>query len=47
MTKTKGLLPINGAALTFVKNRAKWDAAQDFCEDRQMNFLILTEDHLF
>jgi len=34
------------AALTFMKNRAKWDAAQDFCEDRQMNFLILTEEHL-
>ena len=33
-------------ALTFAKNRAKWDAAEDFCEDRQMNFMILTEDHL-
>ncbi len=33
-------------ALTFAKNRAKWDAAEDFCEDRQMKFLILTEDHL-
>jgi len=31
---------------TFMKNRAKWDAAEDFCEDRQMKFLILTEDHL-
>ena len=34
------------AVLTFAKNRAKWDAAEDFCEDRQMKFLILTEDHL-
>ena len=33
-------------ALTFAKNRAKWDAAQDYCEDRQMKFLIPTEDHL-
>ena len=33
-------------ALTFAKNRAKWDAAEDFCDDRQMKFLILTEDHL-
>ena len=33
-------------ALTFAKNRAKWDAAEDYCEDRQMKFLILTEDHL-
>lgn len=32
--------------LTYVKNRAKWDAARNFCEDRQMKFLILTEDHL-
>jgi len=34
------------AALTFAKNRAKWDAAEDYCDDRQMKFLILTEDHL-
>lgn len=32
--------------LTYIKNRAKWDAAEDFCEDRQMKFKILTEDHL-
>jgi hypothetical protein len=32
--------------LTFMKNHAKWEAAKDFCEDRQMKFLILTEDHL-
>lgn len=34
------------AALTFIKNQAKWSAAREYCEDRQMNFLILTEDHL-
>ena len=34
------------AALTFAKNRAKWDAAEDYCDVRQMKFLILTEDHL-
>ncbi len=34
------------AALTFAKNRAKWDAAEDWCDDRQMGFLILTEDNL-
>ena len=33
-------------ALTFAKNRAKWNAAEEFCDDRQMKFLILTEDHL-
>ena len=32
--------------MTFMKNQAKWDAAREFCEDRQMKFLILTEDHL-
>lgn len=32
--------------LTYVKNKAKWDAAENFCENRQMKFLILTEDHL-
>ena len=32
--------------LTYLKNRAKWEAAEDFCEDRQMKFIILTEDHL-
>ena len=45
--KDKRTAAYRRAALTFAKNRAKWDAAQDFCEDRQMNFLILTEDHLF
>jgi len=33
-------------ALTYIKNKAKWNAAEDFCEDRQMKFIILTEDHL-
>lgn len=32
--------------LTYIKNHAKWEAAKDFCEDRQMKFKILTEDHL-
>ena len=32
--------------LTFIKNQAKWEAARDWCVDRQMEFLILTEDHL-
>jgi len=34
------------ACLTFAKNRAKWDAAEDYCSDRQMGFLILTEENL-
>lgn len=32
--------------LTYMKNKAKWKAAESYCEDRQMKFLILTEDHL-
>jgi len=32
--------------LTFMKNSAKWRAAEEFCDDRQMKFMILTEDHL-
>ena len=31
---------------TFLKNQAKWEAARHWCGDRQMEFLILTEDHL-
>jgi len=31
---------------TFLKNSAKWRAAENFCEDRDMKFMILTEDHL-
>ena len=33
-------------AMTYLKNQAKWEAARDWCEDRQMEFMILTEDHL-
>lgn len=32
--------------LTYMKNKAKWEAAEDYCDDRRMNFMILTEDHL-
>ena len=31
---------------TFMKNSAKWKAAKNYCDDRRMDFLILTEDHL-
>lgn len=33
-------------ALTFMKNRAKWDAAEQFAKDRGWSFIILTEHHL-
>lgn len=31
---------------TYVVNQAKWEAAKEWCADRQLEFLILTEDHL-
>ena len=31
---------------TYVTNQAKWDAAREWCLDRGLEFLILTEDHL-
>lgn len=33
-------------ALIFMKNRAKWDAAEQFAKDRGWSFIILTEHHL-
>ena len=44
--KDKRTVAYKREALTFAKNRAKWNAAEEFCDDRQMKFLILTEDHL-
>lgn len=31
---------------TYVINQAKWEAAREWAADRQLEFLILTEDHL-
>jgi len=31
---------------TFMKNTAKWKAAKNYCDDRRMEFLILTEHEL-
>ena len=30
----------------FLKNKAKWEAAKEFCKKRGLEFLILTEKHL-
>lgn len=30
----------------YIKNQAKWEAAENYCLDRQMKFIIITEDHL-
>lgn len=31
---------------TYAVNQAKWEAAREWCADRRLEFLILTEDHL-
>ena len=31
---------------TYAKNKAKWEAAEDFCKDRKWEFQILTEKEL-
>ena len=33
-------------AFEYAKNRAKWKAAQNFCEDRKWEFKVLTEKEL-
>jgi len=32
---------------TYAVNQAKWQAAKEFCQKQGMNFLVLTEEHLF
>tara|TARA_B100001113_G_scaffold202257_1_gene165770 strand:- start:39 stop:500 length:462 start_codon:yes stop_codon:yes gene_type:complete len=34
------------AVLTYERNMRKWSTAHAWCEKRDMNFIILTEDHL-
>ena len=31
---------------TYAVNEAKWKAAEQFCKDRMIGFMIITEDHL-
>ena len=33
--------------VTYSVNKAKWKAAEEFCKDHNMEFKVLTEDHLF
>ena len=32
---------------TYAVNQAKWKSAEEFCKDHNMEFKVLTEDHLF
>jgi hypothetical protein len=41
--KTKRFLTEAG---TYLKNRAKWEAAERYAKDRNWEFIILTEHHL-
>lgn len=41
--KTKGYIY---EVVEYAKNQAKWKAAREFCEDRQWEFKVLTEDDL-
>lgn len=41
--KTKGYIY---EVVEYAKNQAKWKAAKEFCEDRQWEFKVLTEDDL-
>ena len=33
-------------SLTFMKNQAKWEAAEKYCKDRNYEFIIITEREL-
>ena len=41
--KTKGYIY---EVYEYAKNQAKWKAAKEFCEDRQWEFKVITEDEL-
>ena len=34
-------------AMTYLKNQSKWEAAEVYCKARGIDFLVLTEEHLF
>lgn len=34
-------------SMTYITNQAKWAAARKFCENINMEFIVLTEQHLF
>lgn len=42
----KGLRNYKKAIQTYAINRAKWKAAKEFCEEREIKFIFLTEKEL-
>ena len=45
-TKGKSRKTMINESMTYVKNQAKWKAAREFCEDRKLEFKIMTEKEL-
>ena len=45
-TKGKSKKTMLNESLTYAKNQAKWKAAKEFCEDRKLEFKIMTEKEL-
>ena len=46
ITKGKSRKTLINESMTYVKNQAKWKAAREFCEDRKLEFKIMTEKEL-
>ena len=45
-TKGKSRKTMINESMTYVKNQAKWKAAREFCEDRKLEFKIMTEKRI-
>ena len=45
-TKGKSKKTMLNESITYAKNQAKWKAAKEFCEDRKLEFKIMTEKEL-
>ena len=45
-TKGKSRKTMINESVTYAKNQAKWKAAREFCEDRKLEFKIMTEKEL-
>lgn len=43
---TKSLTNYEYSIRTYMKNKLKWSAASDFCNQRGWKFIIITEEHL-
>ena len=46
VTKGKSKKTLINESITYAKNQAKWKAAREFCDDRKLEFKIMTEKEL-